>query len=267
MAPLLKVTDLSVQLGGRRVLYGMNWAVERSEFWVILGPNGCGKTTLLSTIMGYAPPSDGEISVGRETYGSAEWPEVRKKIGIVSSAIAQRLPADEPVLETVQSGPLAQIGFWTRSKIDSSSKARRCLRQVGIAHLEGRLWGHLSQGERQKVVLARALMASPRILFLDEACAGLDPVARDDLLIRISQLAQRQRGPALISVTHHVEEIVPEVTHVLLLNRGRIAAAGPKRAILRSPILSEAFGAPLRLRKLSGERWRMDVIRSNDKTD
>lgn len=264
MVPLLKLSDLSVQLGGHQVLQAIDWSVKRGEFWVILGPNGCGKTTLLSTILGYTPLTGGELAVGRDRYGASEWPEVRKKIGVVSSAIAQRLPADEPVLETVQSGALAQIGFWTREKTDLGPAARRCLRQVGIAGLEKRLWGQLSQGERQKVVLARALMATPRLLFLDEACAGLDPVARDDLLSRISRLAQQSRGPALVGVTHHVEEIVPEVTHVLVLAAGRIAAAGPKRDILRSAVLSDAFGAPLKIRRLPEERWRMDVVRGSE---
>ncbi len=210
--------------------------------------------------MAYLTPSHGEIRLLGRSYGSDDWPELRKAIGIVSSALTRQIPLDETALDTVLSGENAQLGYWSRRRSAHETKAKRCLTQMGVGRLAGRPWGVLSQGERQKVFIARALMADPRLLILDEPCTGLDPVARAHFLQSMRRLASKKQGPALILVTHHVEEIIPEISHVLVLQRGRSLAAGPVPHILKSSVLTEAFGSPI---KITGHRttgWKMHIF-------
>lgn len=257
---LLHVNALKVRRGETEILKGIDWTVQTNEHWAILGANGCGKTSLLAAITAYLSPSSGEVYFMGEKYGETDWNEVRHKIGIVSSALARRVPPEEPAIETVLSGENAQLGYWTRqSKVDAT-KARRCLGKMGVRALADRLWGVLSQGERQKVFIARALMSDPKLLILDEPCAGLDPVARERFLQSLQKLAQMKRGPALILVTHHIEEIIPEITHVLILKDGKVLAAGPKAEVLNSANMSQAFGADLKIRKQpKQDRWTLQL--------
>ncbi|MDQ8208159.1 ATP-binding cassette domain-containing protein [Coraliomargarita sp. SDUM461003] len=257
--PLLSVQKLKVCRGDVDILKGIQWEVKAGENWAILGANGCGKTTLLSAITAYRAPSAGEIHVVGETYGESDWNEIRQKLGIVSSALTQRVPADEFGIETVLSGQNAQLGYWTREKKVDSQKALRCLSKMGVRALAERPWGVLSQGERQKVFIARALINDPKLLILDEPCAGLDPVARERFLKSLQKLARMKTGPAIILVTHHVEEIIPEITHVLLLKKGRVFAAGPKREVLldREKMI-KAFSASLQVEQDENtQRFRM----------
>ena len=203
------------------ILRGVNWRVQRGQHWVILGANGSGKTSLLSALTGYLMPTAGEISLLGETYGRFDWRELRKSIGLVSSSIRQLMSEDEPALETVASGKYAMIDFWGRVTPAEKAQARRLLRQVECGYLADRPWRVLSQGERQRVLIGRALMARPRVLILDEPCAGLDPAAREHFLQFIQRLGGLRNSPALILVTHHVEEIMPVFSHVLLLKQGR----------------------------------------------
>ncbi len=255
--PLLFVENLSVIRGETRILRRIDWQVQPGEHWAILGANGCGKTSLLSAITAYLTPSGGDIAFEGQHYGETDWNEVRLRIGIVSNALTRRIPPAEDALNTVLSGGTAQLGFWTREKHVPVDKALRCLGQLGVRGLAERRWEVLSQGERQKVFIARALMADPRLLILDEPCAGLDPVARENFLVRLRKLAARKRGPGLILVTHHVEEIFPEISHVLILKKGRVLAAGPTESVLSSETLSEAFGAKLTLERDRHARWRL----------
>jgi len=257
---LLKTQELSVQIGDAHILKGINWQVNTGEHWAILGANGCGKTSLLAAITAYLTPSKGDVFFMGEAYGETDWDEVRHKIGMVSSALARRVPADEPAIETVLSGESAQLGYWTREKQVDARKARRCLSKMGVRSLENRPWGVLSQGERQKVFIARALMADPKLLILDEPCAGLDPVAREHFLQSLQKLTTLKRGPSLVLVTHHIEEIIPEITHVLVLKKGKVLAAGPKAEVLNSQNLSQAFGAELKVRKQpKQDRWTLQL--------
>jgi iron complex transport system ATP-binding protein len=247
VSPILQVTDLTIQRSDTRILSELSWAVQRGEHWVILGANGSGKTSLLSALTGYLSPTSGSISVLGQTFGESDWRELRTHVGIVSSSVRQMLPDHEPALVTVISGKYAMIDYWGRIKAADRMAAARILRQVEAAPLAERRWEVLSQGERQRVLIGRALMARPRLLILDEPCAGLDPVAREHFLEFLQRLGSRRGAPALIFVTHHVEEVPPVFTHALLLRGGRILAAGKKRAVLTSANVSETFHAPLRL--------------------
>jgi iron complex transport system ATP-binding protein len=247
MRAILEVSGLRVTRGSTEILRGVDWRVAAGEHWAILGPNGCGKTSLLKALVGYLAPTRGSIALLGRRYGHADWRELRLRIGIVSSALQAAVPPAESAIETVVSGRYAQLDLWARPTSADRAAARSLLRVAGIAALAGREWAYLSQGERQRVLIARALMARPRLLILDEPCAGLDPVAREEFLRLVEGLARRRRGPALVLVTHHVEEITPGFSHLLLLRAGRAVASGPRRRILTSANLSAAFGAPVRL--------------------
>jgi len=256
--PILNVTGLRIERSGTVILRDVNWRVGRGQHWVILGANGSGKTSLLSALTGYLMPTAGEITLLGETYGRTDWRELRKKIGLVSSSIRQMMADDETALETVASGKYAMIDFWGRVTRAEKAEALKLLRQVECEYLAGRPWQVLSQGERQRVLIGRALMARPRVLILDEPCAGLDPAAREHFLLFIQRLGQRRNSPTLIFVTHHVEEIMPVFTHVLLLKDGGVLAAGEKAKALNSKNLSKAFNSRMKLEKM-GQRHTLKV--------
>ena len=253
---ILTVAGLRIEREGTRILHDVNWRVARGEHWVILGANGSGKTSLLSALTGYLMPTAGEITVLGQTYGQADWRELRKRIGLVSSSIRQLMAEEGPALATVASGKYAMIDFWGRLSRPEKVQARQLLRQVECEYLADRPWRVLSQGERQRVLIGRALMAKPRVLILDEPCAGLDPAARDRFLEFIQRLGGRRSAPTLVLVTHHVEEIEPVFSHVLILKQGAVLAAAEKRAALNSRLLSTAFGVPLRVRR-TGVRYEL----------
>jgi iron complex transport system ATP-binding protein len=249
---ILDVSGLRVTRGDTVILPGLDWRVRRGEHWTILGANGCGKTTLLKTLLGYLSPSAGDIAVLGHRYGETDWRELRLKLGIVTSALQASVPAAEPALETVVSGRYAQLDLWLTPTRADITAAKKILRLLSAARLLNREWQFLSQGERQRVLIARALMARPRLLILDEPCAGLDPVAREGFLLFLGRLARRKNCPALVLVTHHVEEILPCFTHALLLRSGRVIAAGPRSTTLTTLRLRATFGVPLRLRRRAG---------------
>ena len=279
---ILDVSGLRIERGRTVILDDVSWRVGRGEHWVILGPNGCGKTSLLRAITGYFPPSGGGVSVLGRAYGQCDWRDLRLQIGIVTSALHAAIPPAEPAVETVISGKYAQLDLWMKPSRADKAAAMRLLRFAGAAQLARREWVHLSQGERQRVLIARALMARPRLLILDEPCAGLDPVAREHFLGFVEKLARsraprdarderdesdaRDKGdagdkgdassasPALVFVTHHVEEITPAFTHALLLGEGKVLAQGPIATALTSRTLSRAFGAPMRLVRKGARR-------------
>lgn len=243
------------------ILGGVNWQVNAGEHWVILGANGSGKTSLLSALTGYLMPTAGEISLLGETYGESDWRELRKKVGIVSSSVRQMMADEEPALETVASGKYAMIDFWGRITRAEKAEASRLLKQVECEYLTNRSWQVLSQGERQRVLVARALMAKPRMLILDEPCAGLDPAAREHFLQFLQRLGSQSRSrgtPTLILVTHHVEEIMPVFSQTLMLKLGKVLVSGETPDVLNSKNLSVAFGARTRLRK-TGNRYTLAV--------
>jgi iron complex transport system ATP-binding protein len=251
--PILEVRDLTIRRGDVIILDRISWAVARGEHWVILGANGSGKTSLLSALTGYLSPTSGDVTVLGERFGESDWRDLRQHIGLVSSSVRQMMADQEPALTTVISGKYAMIDYWGRIKAADRLAALRLLRDVEAEHLAERPWMVLSQGERQRVLIGRALMAQPRLLILDEPCAGLDPVAREQFLGFIDRLGRRRRGPALIFVTHHVEEIVPVFTHALLLRGGKVLEAGKRDAVLNSARISETFDVKLRLARRGGQ--------------
>jgi iron complex transport system ATP-binding protein len=256
---ILEISNLRIERGNTAILNGVSWRVERGQHWVMLGANGSGKTSLLSALTGYLMPTAGEIFLLGETYGQSDWRELRKKIGLVSSSIRQMMADEEPALETVASGKYAMIDFWGRVTRAEKARALRLLRQVECAHLADRPWRVLSQGERQRVLIGRALMAKPRILILDEPCAGLDPAAREHFLQFLQRLGEKKSAPTLVLVTHHVEEIMPVFSHVLVLKEGKLLNAGKKAAVLKTKWLSAAFGPRLRLSKIKN-RYRLNIL-------
>jgi iron complex transport system ATP-binding protein len=252
MRPLLQVAGLSVSRGRTAILQGIDWSVRRGEHWVLLGPNGCGKTSLLKALTGYLSPTRGSMSVFGREYGHTDWRDLRLHIGLVMSALQASIPGAEMAIETVISGHYAQLDLWAAPTPADRAAARRWMRFLGIAGLADREWAYLSQGERQRVLIARALMSRPRLLILDEPCGGLDPVAREEFLGFIDRLSRRRGGPALVLVTHHVEEITPGFTHALVLRAGRVFASGPAREVVTSKTLSAAFGARIRITRRAG---------------
>ena len=259
MKLVLEISNLKIQRGGVTILDGVNWRVERGQHWAILGANGSGKTSLLSALTGYLMPTAGEIVLLGMQYGKTDWRELRKEIGIVSSSVRQMMAEEEPALETVVSGKFAMIDFWGRMSRADKIRGLKILRQIECAHLANREWRVLSQGERQRVLIGRALMARPRVLILDEPCAGLDPAAREHFLQFLQRLGASRNSPALVLVTHHVEEIMPVFSQALVLKGGKVLAAGAKLKTLTTKNLSEAFDAKVTVR-FKGGRFGMSVL-------
>ncbi len=261
-SPILEVSHLCIQRGTTQILDDVTWKVGPGEHWVILGSNGSGKTSLLSALTGYLSPTKGEIAVLGEKYGSSDWRDLRQHVGIVSSSVRQMMHDHEPALTTVVSGKYAMIDYWGRIKKADREAASEILHQIEASHLAERPWLVLSQGERQRVLIGRALMAKPRLLILDEPCTGLDPVAREHFLAFLQRLGSRRDAPALLLVTHHVEEIMPVFSHALLIREGRILASGEKEKTLTSRRLSDVFGASCRL-ECKKERYALRIRSSS----
>ena len=256
--PVLEVSHLRIERSGTVILDDISWCVQHGEHWVIIGANGSGKTSLLSALTGYFMPTSGEIQLLGEHYGQSDWRELRKRIGLVSSSIRQMMADGEPALETVIGGKYAMIDFWGKVRPRDRAQALRILKQVECEYLAARPWQVLSQGERQRVLIGRALMAKPKVLILDEPCAGLDPAAREHFLHFLERLGKEISAPALLFVTHHVEEIMPVFSHALILKAGRALAAGPKRTVMNSQLFSAAFGTRVRLGLAQG-RYNLSV--------
>jgi iron complex transport system ATP-binding protein len=258
--PILAVTGLTVRRGDALILDSVSWRLQPGEHWVILGANGSGKTSLLSALTGYLTPTSGEVELFSQRYGRSDWRELRKRVGVVSSAIRQRIPNEETALETIVSGKFAMIDFWGKITPADRRRGLKILRQIECPELVGRPWLYLSQGERQRVLIGRALMANPPLLILDEPCAGLDPAARERFLQFLERLGRGIHPPALVLVTHHVEEIMPVFSHVLVLKKGNVLAYGSRENTLTSKTLSEAFAEPMRLRRKQG-RYSLQFLR------
>ncbi len=254
---VLRVSGLSVTRGGHPILDKLDWTVAPGEHWAILGANGSGKTSLLSALTGYLTPTRGEVELLGQRYGHANWPALRRRVGLVSSALRQLIHEDEPALEIVVGGRYAAIDVRDRPRPKDIHRAERLLCLVGCPVLGQRPWAYLSQGERQRTLIARALMAQPDLLILDEPCAGLDPIARERFLEFMGCLAL-QAMPSLVLVTHHIEEIIPCIAHALVLRAGKVAAAGPTARVLTSRTLSAAFDERVEVQHRDG-RFRLRV--------
>lgn len=254
---IIRVQGLEVNRYNARVLDGIDWTVRPHENWVILGPNGAGKTTLLSCLMAYVPPSQGTIDVLGERWGKYDWRKLRERVGIVSASLLNRIPDNETGVEVVVGGLHAQMGLRGAKVHDEQRhQALEHLQRVNAAHLHDRRWGVLSQGERQRVLIARALMPNPALLIVDEPCGGLDPVARETFVQHLDELARDADAPSLVLVTHHIDEITPAFGHVLMLKDGRTYAAGPADELITDETLSAVFDAALTVER-RGERFHL----------
>jgi iron complex transport system ATP-binding protein len=255
-AEILSVANLLIQRGATTILQNVNWTVRRGEQWVILGANGSGKTSLLKALTGYLTPTDGVVNLLGREFGEADWRELRERIGVVSASVSGLMHEEDSAWEIVVGGVKAMIGVWGKFAEADWKKASRLLSSLGVGYLRERPWQVLSQGERQRVLIARAMMAAPAVLILDEPCAGLDPVAREYFLQDMEKLAGRKSAPALVLVTHHIEEITPSFTHVLGLLQGEVAFQGERESMLSEKNLSLLFGAKARMQR-NGERFNL----------
>jgi len=241
---------------GAALLTDVSWTVRERERWAVLGPNGAGKTTLLALAATRLHPSSGTVDVLGQRLGRTDVFELRPRLGLASAALADRLPSRERVRDVVLTAGYAVLGRG-RESYEPADEARAValLTQVGCRNLLDRAFGTLSEGERKRVQIARALMTDPELLLLDEPAAGLDLGAREALLRRLSRLVADPQGPAMVLVSHHVEEIPSGITHVLLLRCGGVVAAGPLPEVLTGPHLSACFGLPLAVEPLAGGRY------------
>ncbi len=245
---VIAIDDATVTRGTTEMLRGVSWRVELDERWVVLGPNGAGKTTLLNLAAARLFPTRGTVRVLGETLGHVDVNELRTRIGLTTVALHDRIPADEVVLDVVRTAAWGVVGrFREEYHPLDTDRARALLDQFGVGALVGRRYGTLSEGERKRVQIARALMTDPELLLLDEPAAGLDLGGREDLVRRLAALADDPQSPALVLVTHHVEEIPPSFDRALLLRRGAVVAQGPIHTVLTSENLSATFDVPLQV--------------------
>jgi iron complex transport system ATP-binding protein len=256
--PVLEISRLRIERGTTTLIDDISWRVAAGEHWVVLGSNGSGKTSLLSALTGYLMPTEGEMSLLGERYGESDWRELRKRIGLVSSSIRQLMAESETALEAVVTGKYAMIDHWGAIEPADRKQGLRILRDIECGYLADRPWIYLSQGERQRVMIGRALMSRPKLLILDEPCAGLDPAAREHFLQFLQRLGKQRNAPTLMLVTHHVEEIMPVFSHVMILKDGGVLAAGGKTEMLTSQLLSKAFDSRVRLKQTAG-RYALTV--------
>ena len=245
---VLRLDDVTVRRGDATLLRSVTWGVAPGERWVVLGANGAGKTTLLQVAGGSLRPSSGSVELLGEPLADADLDDLLPRVGFASAALADRLPADERVLDVVLTASYAAVrrGAERYDAVDEQ-RAAALLAQLGCRALLERSFGSLSEGERKRVQLARALMTDPEVLLLDEPAAGLDLGGREALMRTLSRLAADPEAPALVLVSHHVEEVPAGFTHVLMLRDGEVVAAGPIREVMRSSQLSACFGFPLLL--------------------
>ncbi|MER5642680.1 ABC transporter ATP-binding protein [Kitasatospora sp. NPDC002227] len=255
MSDVLELVDVTVTREGRALVDQVSWSISEGERWVILGPNGAGKTTLLQVAATYLFPSTGQAAVLGEKLGSVDVFELRSRIGLAGASMIDKLPHDQTVLQTVLTAAYGMTVSW-REQYETTDEARALalLDRLGMAGYTTRKFGTLSEGERKRTLIARALMTDPELLLLDEPAAGLDLGGREDLLRRLGALAQDDLAPAMAMVTHHVEEIAPGFTHVLMIRQGKVLTAGPIETELTARNLSVCFGLPLTLER-HGDRW------------
>ncbi|GAA3214464.1 ABC transporter ATP-binding protein [Actinocorallia longicatena] len=237
------------------MLDGVDWSVNEGERWVVVGPNGAGKTTLLQVAATTLFPTAGTVDVLDERLGRTDLFELRPRIGFASAAVAEKVPASETVIDLVLTASYAIIGRW-QEEYDSSdvTRAVELLEALGCADLLRRRFVTLSEGERKRVQIARALMPDPELLLLDEPAAGLDLGAREDLVARLSRLADDMTAPSMVLVTHHLEEVPVGVTHALLIKKGKVVAAGKVDEVFTPEHLTACFGIPLDVERHNG-RW------------
>ncbi|WLV24025.1 ABC transporter ATP-binding protein [Aciduricibacillus chroicocephali] len=255
MEPIIKLKNVKWQREGKKILDDVNWEVNSKEHWAILGLNGSGKTTLLNMINGYIWPSEGEMEVLGCTFGKTDIRELRKRIGWVSSSLSARIQGTTDTQDVVVSGKFASVGLYDMPTERDFEKAFALMERIGVRHLIGRSYETCSQGEQQKLLIARGLMADPELLILDEPTNGLDFLSREELMKTINELARSEKAPTIILVTHHIEEILPVFSHTLLLRGGEVYAQGANEDVLKEESLSDFFNYPVSVEWQEGRAW------------
>jgi iron complex transport system ATP-binding protein len=253
---VLKLRGVSVRRDTSLLLRNVDWTAHEDERWIVIGPNGAGKTTLLQVAATLLYPTEGTVEILGEQLGDVDILELRPRIGLTSASIAERVPASEKVIDLVLTASYAILGRW-KEEYESSdvTRAVELLEALGCAHLIRRRFSTLSEGERKRVQIARAMMPDPEMLLLDEPAAGLDLGGREDLLRRLASLAKNPKAPMMVLVTHHVEEVPDGFTHAMLLRRGAVLTAGPVEEVFTAKNLSRCFGVPLEIERHMN-RWR-----------
>lgn len=255
MSNIIDIKDVSWVRQKNTILSGVDWEVVKGEHWAVLGLNGSGKTTLLNMINGYIWPTTGKVSVLEKPFGKTDIRELRKSIGWVSSSLQKKIKEAENTRDVVVSGKYASIGLYENPTKEDFQKADEIMEQIGCSYLAGRTYQTCSQGERQKVLIARGLMGSPDLLILDEPSNGLDFISREELLGTINLLANKENAPTIIFVTHHVEEILPVFSHTLLLRQGTVFDKGKSKEILTDTRLSQFFNTPVQIEWNRDRPW------------
>lgn len=249
---VISLDHITVTRAGRIIIDDVSLTVGKGEHWAIVGPNGCGKTTLLKVIDGYLWPSRGTVTVTGDRYGEVDLREKRRRIGLVSSALFERIPLRDTFREVVRSGRAGTLGVWGDTEGADDGRADEVIRFLGFEHVSDSRYDVLSFGERQAALIGRALMADPEVLLLDEPCEGLDLAARERLLTTVNALIADVAGPTVLLVTHRIEEIAAGITNAAVMRNGRIVACGPVRDTLSGDILSRVYGVPVTIIRRNG---------------
>ena len=239
-----ELVNVNFRRGDKHILRDISWRIEKNQHWVLLGPNGSGKTMLLRLIIGYQWPSSGTVSVLGKTFGQCDIPKLRKTVGYVTSSIIDKIPFEDTSIDVVLSGIESSFGLYRDFTDEETDSALRLLKDIGADDYTHQSFATLSQGERQRVLIARSLICRPSLLILDEPCVGLDPIARVKFLADIASFTRLPATPSIIFVTHHIEEIGPWITHANLLKQGKILTQGPTNTVINSASITELFDHP-----------------------
>lgn len=251
---ILNFENVSLLRQKKLLLNNINWQINTGEDWALLGLNGAGKTLLLQLLSGNLWPSQGKLTVLGETFGETAIPDLVKRIGFVSNSLHTKIYQNDLAEEIVLSGKFASIGIYQEYTTEDLATAKEWLITIGSDTLIGKPYQVLSQGEKQAVLIARALMSNPELLILDEACNGLDLFAREDLLNRITLLKQTPSAPTILFVTHHTEEILPFISHILMIKEGKIFAQGPRENLLDPRVLTDFYDREITIQHLDDDR-------------
>lgn len=256
---ILKLNKIWLIRNKKNILKDFNWEVKKGEHWIVLGANGSGKTMLLKMLSGYIWPSKGEIFVLGKKFGEVDLSTLRQLIGLVNFDLQQSMQQEFEAFEVVISGYFASIGLYKKPPKEIVKRANSLIRFVGVERVKSNLFPTLSYGEQKRILIARSLISKPKLLLLDEPFSGLDLKAREKFLEFLKKLIQKKDGPTIILVTHHLEEIVPGVSHILALKNGEIKRIGKKEEVLKKGVVKDILGVNLDIIK-KGERYSAHML-------
>lgn len=248
MRNVIDLKDVFLRRGNKEILTNIDWTIEKNEHWAILGLNGSGKTSLLNIISAHQFPTEGEVNVLGNRFGETNLPELRKEIGYVSSSLERfaQMFQNETVERVIVSGKFASFGLYEQPSFSDWERVDELLHDFRLCYLKGKRMNLLSEGEKRRILIARALMNKPRMLIMDEPCSGLDILSREQFLHTLQVVTKNDSH--LVYVTHHVEELMDDITHVLLLKEGGIVASGKKQDVMTDELLTEAYNVPVKIR-------------------